>query len=227
MNVLIACEESQTVCKAFRERVHNAFSCDIQECSGGHPEWHIKGDVLGIINPEFYESDLTFGKRFCTSDGKWHFIRGKWDLIIAHPPCTFITKAGARWMYKTKGVVDGERLKKALAAREFFMEIYNANCDRIAIENPRPLRIVNLPMHSCVVQPFEYGHPYSKLTLLWLVGLPPLKPISIINEHTPYVPSNTSNFAKGKKGSKGVAHSCKERSKTFQGIAEAMAEQWG
>ena len=202
MRVLIACEESQEVCKAFRSKGHEAYSCDIQECSGGHPEWHIQGDVLPLL-------------------------KEKWDLIIAHPPCTYMSKAGARFMYLTAGTVNQERLEKALKAKEFFMRFMNADCDKICIENPTPLKIVGLPKESQVIQPYQFGHPYSKRTLLWLKGLPELKPTNILTSYTPYLPSNTGGFARGKGGSRGVAHNAKVASKTFSGIAQAMAEQWG
>ena len=202
MKVLVACEESQAVCKAFREKGHEAYSCDIQECSGGHPEWHIQGDVLPLL-------------------------KEKWDLIIAHPPCTYMSKAGARFMYLTAGNVNQERLEKALQAKDFFMQFMNADCDKICIENPTPLKIVGLPKESQVIQPYQFGHPYSKRTLLWLKGLPELKPTNILTEYTPYLPSNTGGFARGKGGSRGVAHNAKDASKTFSGIARAMAEQWG
>ena len=202
MRVLVACEESQEVCKAFRARGHEAYSCDIQECSGGYPEWHIQSDVLPLL-------------------------KEKWDLIIAHPPCTYMSKAGARFMYLTAGNVNQERLEKALQAKDFFMQFMNADCDKICIENPTPLKIVGLPKESQVIQPYQFGHPYSKRTLLWLKGLPELKPTNILAEYTPYLPSNTGGFARGKGGSRGVAHNAKDASKTFSGIARAMAEQWG
>lgn len=233
MNVLVACEESQRVCTAFREKGHNAFSCDIQECSGGHPEWHIKGDVLPLLHPKWYdlnrdgEGNQWEGYKFQTVDGKTHQFEGKWDLIIAHPPCTYMSKAGARFMYLTAGNVNQERLEKALQAKEFFMQFVNADCDKICIENPTPLKIVGLPKESQVIQPYQFGHPYSKRTLLWLKGLPELKPTNILTEYTPYLPSNTGGFARGKGGSRGVAHNAKDASKTFGGIAQAMAEQWG
>jgi hypothetical protein len=235
MNVLVACEESQRVCKAFREKGHEAYSCDIQECSGGHPEWHIRGDVLKVLNPKEINFTLpldeynnyVYGIEFRTADGKHHFVNGKWDLIIAHPPCTYMSKAGARFMYLTAGNVNQERLEKALQAKEFFVQFMNADCDKICIENPTPLKIVGLPKESQVIQPYQFGHPYSKRTLLWLKGLPELKPTNILTEYTPYLPSNTGGFARGKGGSRGVAHNAKDASKTFSGIAQAMAEQWG
>lgn len=206
MNVLVACEESQAVCKAFREKGHNAFSCDLKPCTGGHPEWHIQGDVLPLLDK-------------------------KWDLIIAHPPCTYMSKAGARWMYPTAGNISQERLAKAMEAKEFFLKILNADCDRIAIENPRPLKVVELPKPSQVIQPYQFGHPYSKATCLWLKGLPPLEPTEVLTEYKPYCPSNTGGVTRGQSYNKGgairAADDCVNRSKTFDGIAKAMAEQWG
>ena len=222
MNVLIACEESQAVCKAFRERGHNAFSCDLKPCTGGHPEWHIQWNVLEFIN----------GNRwFVTEDGGWRYSLGKWDLIIAHPPCTYMSKAGARWMYPTAGNISQERLAKAMKAKEFFLKILNADCDRIAIENPRPLKVVELPKPSQVIQPYQFGHPYSKATCLWLKGLPQLEPTEVLTEYKPYCPSNTGGVTRGQSYNKGgairAADDCVNRSKTFDGIARAMAEQWG
>ena len=223
MNVLIACEESQAVCKAFRQKGHKAFSCDLKPCTGGHPEWHIQGDVLKLLNGEC---------NFETQDGlKWYFLHGKWDLIIAHPPCTYMSKAGARWMYPTAGNISQERLAKAMQAKEFFLKILNADCDRIAIENPRPLKVVDLPKPSQVIQPYQFGHPYSKATCLWLKGLPPLEPTQVLTEYKPYCPSNTGGVTRGQSYNKGgairSADDCVNRSKTFDGIAKSMAEQWG
>ena len=218
MKVLIACEESQTVCKAFREKGHEAYSCDILPCSGGHPEWHIKGDALPLIN-----GNCTFS----TMDGVKHHIDGKWDLLIAHPPCTFMSKAGARWMYKKAGVINQERLQKALAAKAFFLKFLNADCERICVENPVPLKIVGLPEPSQKIQPYQFNHPFSKLTCLWLKNLPLLIPTGILIEYKPFLPSNTGGFARGKGGSRGVVHNAKDASKTFEGLAAAMAEQWG
>lgn len=218
MKVLVACEESQEVCKAFRALGHEAYSCDIQEPSGGHPEWHIQQDVLPLIN-----GDCTFE----AMDGIEHHIDGEWDLLICHPPCTYMSKAGARWMYPKAGVINPERLALALEAKEFFMQFANAKCKHIAIENPRPLKVVKLPNPSQVIQPFEYGDPYSKATFLWIKNLPDLIPTEILTEFSPWVPSNTGAFSRGAKGSRGAAYNAKDRSKTFPGIARAMAEQWG
>lgn len=218
MRVLIACEESQEVCKAFRVRGHEAFSCDIQECSGGHPEWHIQGDCLPLIN-----GDCTF----TTSDSHTHTQVGEWDLLIAHPPCTYLTNASAVRM-RVKGVIQEERYAKAMEAKEFFMQFYNAKCKRIAIENPTPMKLVGLPEYSCAIQPYEHGHPYSKRTCLWLKNLPPLTPTNYIAEHEPYVNGGCKDAHGNYRRFQGRnERDPKQRSKTFPGIAKAMAEQWG
>ena len=222
MKILVACEESQAVCKAFRERGHEAYSCDIIECSGGHPEWHIKQDVLPLLNGSC---------EFTTTDGQIHAVKDKWDMIIAFPPCTYMSKAGARWLF-AGGKLNESRYKKAMAAKEFFMAIRNADCDKIVIENPTPLKIVELPAPSQIIQPYKFDptgkHPYSKRTCLWEKGVPPLKETSpnAVPIAT-YVPSNTGNFSRGGGGCKGIASISKTRSKTFEGVARAMAEQWG
>ena len=203
MKILIACEESQEVCKAFRKLGFEAYSCDIQECSGGHPEWHIKGDAI----KEAYS--------------------GKYDMMIAHPPCTFMSKAGARWMYPTAGNLSQERFEKSQEAKNFFMKMLNAPIEYIAVENPTPLKVVGLPKHSQAIQPYEYGHPYSKRTLLWLRNLQPLEPTETVNNYTPYLPSNTGGKKRGQSYSRGTSKNAKESSKTFKGVAEAMANQWG
>ena len=218
MKVLVACEESQRVCVAFREKGHEAYSCDVQMCSGGHPEWHIMQDVLPLLNGQC---------SFVTNDRAEHCLNGRWDLIIAHPPCTYMSKAGARFMYPVAGQICRDRLEKAIQAKEFFMRFYDADCDRICIENPTPLKVVGLPKESQVIQPYMFGDPYSKRTLLWLKGLHKLKPTNVLEDFVPYLPSNTGGFSRGKGGSRGVAHNAKDASKTFWGIAQAMADQWG
>jgi len=202
MKVLIACEESQEVCKAFRELGHEAYSCDIQECSGDKPEWHIQGDAI----KEAYS--------------------GKYDLMIAHPPCTYMSKAGARWMYPTAGNLSQERYEQSQEAKSFFMELMDAPIKYIAVENPTPLKVVGLPKQTQAIQPYEYGHPYSKRTLLWLKNLPVLTPTEIVDEYKPYLPSNTGGKKRGQSYSRGTSKSSKESSKTFTGVAKAMAEQW-
>lgn len=216
MRVLVACEESQEVCKAFRALGHEAYSCDIQEPSGGHPEWHILGDALEALD----------GGTVTTMDGAAHTV-GDWDMLIAHPPCTYLSKAGAVRMIANGKVVQ-ERYAKAMEAKEFFNAFWMADIDRIAIENPTPMRLVQLPPYSQAIQPYEHGHPYSKRTCLWLKNLPPLIPTKIIAEHTPYINGGNKdahgNYRRfvGRK-----ERDQKMRSKTFPGIARAMAEQWG
>ena len=197
MRVLIACEFSGTVRDAFRNKGHLAVSCDILPSEKPGP--HYQGNVLDILN-----------------DG--------WDMLIAHPPCTYITRAGACRLYKSGGIIkDKDRLEKGFKAKEFFMRLYNSNIEKICIENPLPLKVFDMPKHQQEIQPYQFGHPYSKRTLLWLKGLPILFSTAILANHTPYLPSNTS----GLKSHKGKAHNKKDRQKTFEGIAAAMANQWG
>ena len=212
MKILIACEESQRVCTAFREKGHEAYSCDIQECSGGHPEWHILGDALPILNGN---------AKFITQDGKTHEISERWDMIIAHPPCTYLSNAGARHLYKG-GVLQQERLKKGLEAKKFFMKFINADCNKIAVENPIPSTVFQLPKYSQIIQPYEYGHPFKKKTCLWLKNLPKLNPTNLI----PLEQCESTKIA-GNWYNKGGKDRQKNRAKTFEGIAAAMAEQWG
>lgn len=212
MKVLIACEESQRVCMAFRKRGHEAYSADILEPSGGHPEWHIMGDVLPIINGNC---------SFDTMDGKQHTIDGKWDLLIAHPPCTYISNAGARFLYAGgAGVLNEERLRKGIQATHFFLRFLYADCERIAVENPTPSTVYCLPKYSQAIQPWQFGHPFQKKTCLWLKGLPNLQPTKITEERQ-------SSKVAGNWFNKGGKDRQRNRSKTFEGIAEAMAEQWG
>ena len=218
MKILVACEESQRVCTEFRKLGHEAYSCDIEPCSGGHTEWHIQDDVLPLLNGNC---------DFKTVNGDLHHLIGKWDLIIAHPPCTYMSKAGARFMYPSAGRINQDRFHKAMKAKEFFMMFYNADCENICIENPTPLKVVGLPKESQVIQPYMFGEPYSKRTLLWLKNLPKLKPTNFVKDFVPYLPSNTGGLSRGKGGSRGVVHNAKDASKTFPGIAKAMAEQWG
>ena len=201
MKILIACEESQEVCKAFRALGFEAYSCDLQQCSGGHPEWHIVGDAV----KEAYS--------------------GKYSMMIAHPPCTYMSRAGARWMYPSAGNLDKDRFNKAIEAKNLFLKLLNAPIKFIAIENPTPLKIVGLPKETQVIQPYQYGHEYSKRTLLWLKNLPNLIPTDIKSEYNSYLPSNTGGRKRGQKYLY-VNISQKERSKTFEGIAHAIAQQW-
>ena len=201
MRILIACEESQAVCTEMRRLGHEAYSCDIIPCSGGHPEWHLQVDALELL-------------------------KMRWDMIIAHPPCTYMTNAGAVRM-RVAGEIQKERYEKAMQAKAFFMAFYNADCPRIAIENPTPMKLIELPPYTQAIQPYEYGHPYSKRTCLWLKGLPKLVPTHIMEDHVPYVNGGCKDAHGNYRRFQGrKERDPKVRSKTFSGIAHAMAEQW-
>ena len=192
MRVLVACEYSGTVRDAFIKLGHDAMSCDIIPTDVPGP--HYEGDVLDVIN-----------------DG--------WDLMIAHPPCTYLSNAGARFLYP-KGQLNSDRLRLGLEAKQFFMALYNSNIPKICVENPIPSTVYELPLYTQTIQPYEYGHPFKKRTCLWLKGLPKLIPTNIVNERqSSKVPGNWFN--------KGGKDRQKNRAKTFQGIADAMASQWG
>jgi len=211
MRVLVACEESQRVCIAFRNKGHEAYSCDIIDCSGGHPEWHIKDDALKHLEG--------------------------WDLIIAHPPCTYLTVAGNRWFNVEKfGDYARYRIQKRQEATDFFMRFINAPCDKIAVENPVGIisRVYRKP--DCIIQPYQFGHPYSKKTCLWLKNLPPLQPTKIVEPERIHSKGKSGGYSgnswyvtdeNGKILSWSDPRTARERSKTFQGIADAMADQWG
>lgn len=220
MKVLIACEESQTVCKAFRAAGHEAYSCDIQTPSGNHREWHILGDALVALG----------GGLVVTMDGTTHEV-GAWDLVIAHPPCTYLSNAGAARLYKRfdgKSYVELERLNKGLDAKEFFLKFFNSNIKHIAIENPIPSGVYRLPKYTQVIQPFEYGHPYSKKTCLWLKGLPELKPTEVVKPVCSWVSGGSKKADGSPRENCGMKfRDSKRKSKTFEGIALAMAQQWG
>lgn len=220
MKILIACEESQAVCKEMRRLGHEAYSCDIIGCSGGHPEWHIMGDVLPLIDGDC---------RFTTMDGEEHEIDGQWDMLIAHPPCTYISNAGACRLYPKKGILDEERLRKGIKAKDFFMRFYYAKCKRIAIENPIPSTVFCMPPYDQKIQPFHYGHPYKKTTCLWLKNLPKLTPTNIVEPTGYWVQPGGRTWAIAKNNGSYTTtghRDAKTRSKTFPGIARAMAEQW-
>ena len=225
---LIACEESQRVCTAFRARGWDAYSCDIQNPSGGHPEWHIKGDVTQILSPRGH---LCTGYYiiFNTMDGHYHEVE-KWDLIIAHPPCTFLTVTGNRWFnierYGEKAI---ERVKNRNKAARFFMTFINAPCEHIAVENPIGYMSRSYHKPDQIVQPYWFGDPIRKATCLWLKGLPKLSPTDIVRPDIYYFKT-----ANGKIKSDNWARSwspkdrlSRHRSKTPLGLASAMAEQWG
>lgn len=216
MKILVACEESQEVCKAFRAKGHEAYSCDLQEPSGGHPEWHILGDALDAVK----------GGRIVTMDGETHSI-GTWDMLIAHPPCTYLSNAGACRLYPHKGKLDVARYQKGIEAKAFFMRFYDAEIQRIAVENPVSSKVFEMPPHTQEIQPWMFGHPYTKKTRLWLKGLSPLYPTDIVKPIAPYVPSGTKRKNRSAYGAAKRGEDAKNRSKTFTGIAKAMAEQWG
>lgn len=197
MRVLIACEESQTVCKAFRKLGHEAYSCDVQECSGGYPEWHIKDDVLEVLE-------------------------NKWDLVIAHPPCTYLSNSGVSWLYK-----DETRWKKMISGAVFFRKILESRCEKICIENPimhKYAREIIGESPSQVIQPYMFGHKEKKATCLWIKNLPLLVETKNVYQEMMFLPKRERERLHYLPPSK---ERSKLRSKTFQGIADAMAEQWG
>jgi len=199
MKVLIACEESQEVCKAFRKLGHEAYSCDILDCSGGHPEWHIKGDVLKHLDKD-------------------------WDLMIAHPPCTHLAVSGARWF--AEGKKPWSLQEEAL---EFVRQLLNANISKIALENPVSVISTKIRKPNQIIQPYEYGHPYSKKTCLWLKNLPKLVPTNIVEKGESIVYKSGRSLPKWYADAWKLPKEdrAKLRSKTYPGIAKAMAEQWG
>ena len=227
MKVLIACEESQTGCKAFRARGHEAYSCDIVECSGGHPEWHIMQDVIPLLNGNC---------EFETVDGIKHKIVGKWDLIIAHPPCRYLTVTGNRWFnvdkYGDKAI---ERAKLREEAAGFFMHFWNTDCYNVVIENPVGYMSTYFRKPDQIVHPYYFAEAEDdencerKATCLWMRGV---KPLVYDIKYQPRV----IHYKNGK-GTDSPWHMqtmslppderAKARSKTFDGIAKAMAEQWG
>jgi len=211
MRVLVACEESQAVTKAFRKLGHEAYSCDIQECSGDKPEWHIQGDAI----KEAYS--------------------GKYDLMIAHPPCTYLAVSGARWMYNKDGSVNKERLTNQRKALNFVQKLMDAPIEKIAIENPVSVISSQIRKPDQIIQPYEYGHSEAKKTCLWLKNLPQLKPTKIVDkgEFVEWVDKNGKKKRQAKwyldvlTKAKTKAERQKLRSKTYQGIADAIANQWG
>ena len=220
MKILVACEESQNVTKELRALGHEAYSCDIIDQSGGHPEWHIKHDVLPLLNGDC---------EFTTTDGKKHVIVGQWDMIIAFPPCTYLTVSGNKWFnierYGEKAI---QRHKDRKNAIDFFMAFANADCEKIAIENPVGVMSSEWRKPDQIIQPYYFGDTERKATCLWLKGVDKLTPPNIVEP-------NIVKYKNGK-GSSSLWHMntislepkerAKVRSKTFPGIAKAMAEQW-
>ena len=219
--LLVACEESQRVCIAFRQRGWEAYSCDIIDCSGGHPEYHIKQDVLPLLNGNC---------DFETGSGVKHHV-DRWDMLIAHPPCTELCSAGQHWF--SRGIKDPKMREDAV---DFFMRFINADCEHIAVENPIGIMSTRYRKPDCVVQPWQFGHPETKATCLWLKNLPPLVPTNIIQK--PEGGWTNQQISNGKyTGFKNYDENGKIlawndprtkviRSRTYIGIAEAMAEQW-
>jgi len=209
MRVLIACEESQTVCKEFRALGHEAYSADILPCSGGHPEWHIQGDVTKIL-----------------SDG--------WDLMIAHPPCTYLAVSGARWLYNKDGSKNEERYRNQAEALDFVRLLMDAPIEKIALENPVSVISTHIRKPEQIIQPWMFGDEASKTTCLWLKNLPKLNPTDIVGkgEFVEWeVNGKKKRQAKWFLDALTKAKTSEERrtlrSKTFIGIAKAMADQWG
>lgn len=209
MRILVACEESQAVTIELRKLGHEAYSCDIESCSGGHPEWHIIQDVTPLLNGNC---------SFNTADGTSHTITGNWDMILAFPPCTYLSNAGAKHLFRG-GKLNEERYQRGLEAKAFFLSLLNAKCPRIAVENPVSSKIYEMPPHSQEIQPWQFGHPVQKKTRLWLKGLLPLEPTDIVEPRCGCHEAGTW-FMKGGKDRQ------KNRAKTFPGVARAMAEQW-
>jgi hypothetical protein len=191
MRVLIACEFSGVVREAFRKKGHYAMSCDLLPTE--IPGNHYQGDVFDIID-------------------------NGWDMMIAHPPCTYLSNAGARFLYP-KGILNNERYNKGIEAKRFFLQLFDSNIDKICIENPIASKIYNLPEYSQIIEPYYFGHPYKKKTCLWLKNLKKLEYTNIIeNPQSSKIPGNWFN--------KGGNDRQKNRAKTFQGIADAMSSQW-
>ena len=229
MKILVACEESQAVTQELRRLGHEAYSCDVIDQSGGHPEWHIMQDVLPLLNGDCV---------FTTTDGVMHEIKGEWDMLIAFPPCTHLAVSGARHFEKKRA--DG-RQREGI---EFFCRFLKAKCGRIAIENPVGIisgdyipqwfpdlaERYNLPQKpSQIIQPFEFGDPHKKTTCLWLKGLPLLTPTRIVEPRlVSYKCKNgkTATFSQHMVRGFKDGDRAKHRSKTFPGIAKAMAKQW-
>lgn len=214
MNVLIACEESQEVCKAFRAKGHDAYSCDLQEPSGGHPEWHILGDAIPVL----------LGGEIVTMDGKAHDV-GRWDLLIAHPPCTYLCASGSKFF--DVGKYGNAAIRRRILREEafkFFMYFADCGIERIAIENPVGYMSTHYRKPDQIIHPWQFGHPEEKTTCLWLFNLPKLKETDNVREYMLTLPAKERNRLHWLSPSPERA---KLRSKTFPGIAKAMADQWG
>ena len=217
MRILVACEESQAVTIELRKLGHEAYSCDIIDCSGGHPCWHIKQDVLPLLNGSC---------EFNTQDGILHKIEGKWDMIIAHPPCTRLCNSGQRWLYFGSQEYRDKMKADQEFAIKFFMNFVNVDCEKIAIENPVGIMSSIYRKPDCTYNPYDFeGETECKKTCLWLKGLPPLIPTQILEKS-----KRTQGIWKAHFDGKCYAwndpQTSKLRSKTPLGVAKAMAEQW-
>tara|TARA_R110001592_G_scaffold114472_2_gene314316 strand:+ start:570 stop:1202 length:633 start_codon:yes stop_codon:yes gene_type:complete len=210
MRILVACEESQAITKELRRIGHEAYSCDLLPCSGGHSEWHYQQDVFEVID------------------------KG-WDMMIAHPPCTFLAVSGARWLYNKDGSKNEERWKNQAKALDFVQKLMDAPIDKIAIENPISVISSQIRKPNQIVHPWMFGDKASKSTCLWLKNLPELKPTDIV-EKGEFIEFISKKGVKKKqpkwyfdalKNSKTPSERRTLRSKTFKGMAEAMAKQWG
>jgi len=198
VRILIACEESQTIAKAFRDLGHDAFSCDLSECSGGYPEWHIQGDAIEIAYTQ------------------------EWDLMIAHPPCTYLAVSGARWMYNDDGSRNEDREQKQVQALDFVQKLMDAPIEKIAIENPVSVISTKIRKPDQIIQPWMFGDQATKTTCLWLKNLPLLTPTDIVGKGEFYISPTGKKLPRWYSDNKNP----KSRSKTFKGIANAIANQW-
>ena len=217
MRILVACEESQTVTKELRRLGHEAYSCDIIDQSGGHPEWHIKQDVIPLLDGNC---------SFRTTEGEQHRVNGKWDMIIAHPPCTRLCNSGQRWLYWGPEEYREKKRKEQIQAIEFFMKFVNADCDKIAIENPSGIMSTKYRKPDCTYNPYDFeGETECKKTCLWLKNLPALVPTQVLPKE-----KRTQGIWKAHFGDKKLSWNDPEtarlRSVTPKGVAKAMAEQW-
>lgn len=226
LNVLVACEESQRVCTEFRKLGHNAYSCDLICCSGNHPEWHLKGDALDVIH----------NKGGILETGEEMYLDGNWDLLIAHPPCDFLTISGTRWFYhpddkdlpmeqRRPHPLYPHRAEDREKAVVFFMEFINTDIKYIAVENPIGIMSTRYRKPDQIVQPWWFGDPFQKSTCLWLKNLPLLEKTDVVDH------GNISVYKNGHKMPAWYANAKrserkKTRSRTFEGFARAMAEQW-
>lgn len=219
MRILVACEESQAVTKELRALGHEAYSCDIEPCSGGHPEWHIQGDAIKAAYNELQRLTLESG-------GCVFYTLNDWDMIIAHPPCTYLTNSGVTWLYNKDGTKNEARWNKLDESAEFFKSFLNHPCKKIAIENPIPHKYATERIgkkYSQIIQPWMFGHKERKATCFWLKGLPELHETKNVKEEMLKLPKNEQQRLHYLPPSKDRA---KLRSKTFPGIAKAMATQW-